>query len=586
MRQRLLFQYPSVTFFIGQLVRYVWIGINGGIALSSNPVDTMDINSNGSFSGSPEVQSSPWDFPMSQHHGRHDFAGRYNIPPNFISPMWADLLLASNDSSSELFGNIRYGNGTDSCEFIVEWDSLGIIDPNGNEILHDFAVFRVVLNRCDQSIEFQYDNIGIGGIDTLGLIGMQQDSLNPSGTEPGYLFINKNGLPLETKIQNNSCLRFYAGAPLYVQPGWQLLSTSFSRPGGINSSDVFGGTICPFNYTSGSGYNLLCDLILSPGSAFWLRFDQYGIASIPGIPINDLTINLNAGWNIVGGISKTISTSTIEKSIGLIISPFFKYEGTYKLSNTIDPGVGYWVKTNQAGTLHMLSFGAFEKSPEPDYSRLNKFTFRNNVGLGQTLYIGSDKTIKDSQLTIDELPPPAPYFNARFKSTGGMIATYPDKAEAGSVNEYPITFYSESYPISIEWELKNTDYRVSLNVDGKTINLNQVGATEIRNPISKMNLRLAASALIKIPMEFSLQQNYPNPFNPVTDIRYQISEISHVKLVIYDVLGREVATLVDEMQDAGFKSVSWDASKIPSGVYFYKLIAGNYVATKKMILIR
>jgi hypothetical protein len=546
----------------------------------------MDINSNGSFSGSPELQSSLWDFPMSQHHGRYDFAGRYNIPPNFISPLWTDLSLASDDPNPELYGNIRYGNGADSCEFIVEWDSLGVITPKGSGILNDFSVFRVVLNKCDQSIEYQYDNIGIHGIDTLGLIGMQQDSSNPSGTEPGYLFINKNGQPVETKIHNNFCIKFYAGAPLYVQPGWQLISPSVSRPGGINSTDVFGSKVCPFNYTPVSGYYLLCDSILSPGSAFWLRFDKYGIASIPGIPITDLTINLNSGWNMIGGISKPISTSTIEKSIGLITSPFFKYEGTYNLSTTINPGVGYWVKANQAGTLYLQSFGSFEKSPEPEYSGLHKFMFRNNAGLGQTLYIGSDKTIKNSRLTIHELPPPAPYFNARFKATGGMIATYPDKVETGAVNDYPISFYSESYPITVEWELKNTGDIVSLIVDGKTIMLNQVGTTEIRNPISKINLRLTAPSLMEIPKEFSLQQNYPNPFNPSTEIRYEVPISSRVSIKIFDILGRELTALVDQFESPGVRTVIWNAENNPSGIYFVKMNANTYSDIKKLMLIR
>ncbi|MBI5477000.1 MAG: T9SS type A sorting domain-containing protein [Ignavibacteriales bacterium] len=91
---------------------------------------------------------------------------------------------------------------------------------------------------------------------------------------------------------------------------------------------------------------------------------------------------------------------------------------------------------------------------------------------------------------------------------------------------------------------------------------------------------------VELPSSFALEQNYPNPFNPVTEIRYQISSKSHVKLVIYDVLGREAATLVDEMQDAGFKSVSWDASKVPSGIYFYKMSAGKFTDTKKMILLK
>jgi hypothetical protein len=91
---------------------------------------------------------------------------------------------------------------------------------------------------------------------------------------------------------------------------------------------------------------------------------------------------------------------------------------------------------------------------------------------------------------------------------------------------------------------------------------------------------------ITIPIEFALQQNYPNPFNPSTMINYQLPMISDVELSIYNLLGQKIKTLVSERQEAGSHQVEWDASGFSSGVYYYKINAGEYQAVRKMILVR
>jgi hypothetical protein len=90
----------------------------------------------------------------------------------------------------------------------------------------------------------------------------------------------------------------------------------------------------------------------------------------------------------------------------------------------------------------------------------------------------------------------------------------------------------------------------------------------------------------RIAEMFSLNQNYPNPFNPITTISYQLPRQSHVTLKVFDVLGREVATLVNRIEQPGYKSVGFNASDLASGVYYYRLQAGNFVETKKFVLIR
>jgi hypothetical protein len=90
----------------------------------------------------------------------------------------------------------------------------------------------------------------------------------------------------------------------------------------------------------------------------------------------------------------------------------------------------------------------------------------------------------------------------------------------------------------------------------------------------------------QIPSNYSISQNYPNPFNPSTTIKYSVPKVSFVTIKIYDVLGSEVATLLNEEKPVGTYELSWSAANLSSGVYFYQLKAGSFVETKKMILLR
>ena len=89
-----------------------------------------------------------------------------------------------------------------------------------------------------------------------------------------------------------------------------------------------------------------------------------------------------------------------------------------------------------------------------------------------------------------------------------------------------------------------------------------------------------------VPVEFSLNQNYPNPFNPSTKITYTLASKSTVTLKVYDTIGNEVASLVNQEQEAGSYEINFDATSLTSGVYFYKINAGNFVSVKKMLLLK
>jgi uncharacterized lipoprotein YddW (UPF0748 family) len=117
---------------------------------------------------------------------------------------------------------------------------------------------------------------------------------------------------------------------------------------------------------------------------------------------------------------------------------------------------------------------------------------------------------------------------------------------------------------------------------------NPIGTSPWSPPFRFRTTQLPVAVAVEegMPAEFRLDQNFPNPFNPVTTIRFALPKASHVSLKVYDLLGREEATLVDVQMDAGAYSVQWDASQSATGAYFLRLMADSFTATRRMVLVR
>jgi hypothetical protein len=107
---------------------------------------------------------------------------------------------------------------------------------------------------------------------------------------------------------------------------------------------------------------------------------------------------------------------------------------------------------------------------------------------------------------------------------------------------------------------------------------------------SRQALNLAANAesgtRIEVPTEFALHQNYPNPFNPTTTIKYDLPVDAQVTMKVYDLLGREALTLVDEFVLAGYHQAQVDGSRLSSGVYFYRINVGAFADVKKLLFLK
>ncbi len=154
-------------------------------------------------------------------------------------------------------------------------------------------------------------------------------------------------------------------------------------------------------------------------------------------------------------------------------------------------------------------------------------------------------------------------------------------------------YYAISNEGELKWKLPLNDYQVdntgAIAEDGTLylgVHKNSLFTGFEKTLIAIRDTGVASLKDEESPTEFTLHQNYPNPFNPTTSIEYQVASTEKVSIKVYDVLGREIRTLVNEQKSPGSYSVNFDASNLSSGIYFYVLEAGNVRLSKKMMLIK
>ena len=131
-------------------------------------------------------------------------------------------------------------------------------------------------------------------------------------------------------------------------------------------------------------------------------------------------------------------------------------------------------------------------------------------------------------------------------------------------------------------------YSVALSADGNTAIVGGYNDNDYTGAawVFVQNSVGFGEQALEIPRQFGLKQNYPNPFNPSTTIKYELPKSSLVTLTVYDLLGREVSVLVNERRDAGVHETKFDGAGLASGVYFYRLTAGSFVQTRKLLLMK
>ena len=328
-------------------------------------------------------------------------------------------------------------------------------------------------------------------------------------------------------------------------------------------------------YSFSGNYTLNSNFI--PGEGYWLRFNNAGSTTITGTLINELTISLSEGWNLVSGISETVSISSISDPDGIIVSgTLYGYDGSYLPSEELMAGKGYWVRASEDGEI-TLTNGALAKISPRDFSLKGK---ANSLTINDMdLYFGVEMSAREKLSYSLPPKPPSGAFDIRF--TG-------DTRIAGENTEIEVMNPHGTITISYDVVLDAGEHLnwVLTSESGSEYTLEGTG--EITVPTEE-TFTLERKAII--PISYTLHQNYPNPFNPITSLRYDLPEQAQVTLTVYDLMGREITQLVNTTQEAGYRSVQWNATDsfgkpVSAGVYLYQIRAGEFVQTRKMVLLK
>ena len=527
---------------------------------------------------------------------------------NMVALFWDDLFEGNSNATSKLL----YYSDVANHRFIAEWDSVGHYSGTLREsfqaILLDPAYYPTPTG--DGEIIFQYRMVGEEGSCTVGI----EDGAQTIGLQ--YLF-DATYAETATALRDSTAIKFTTHVPtigrtnmtvgVLIEEGWNMVSNPVQRPDSINGvRRLFPHAVSEYGFKFEPGTGYVQASVMPSGPGFWAKFPNGELNSITGMRILADSIPVSAGWNLIGSISNFVDTSTIRTiPPGLRSSNYFGYAGGYSPAARLAPGQGYWVKANTPGqfVLGLSSSTKMTKMPSPgngESGELSSITISDAKGSSQTLYFGSDprNTLPLPMFAMPPLPPSGA-FDVRFENAEGgtMVKTHP--AETKEILEFPIRVQSSAYPLTVKWQIVGDgSYELSDAQGGQRVprrSLAGMGSLKIGSgEVQGLVLRVVGSE--GVPTVYALSQNYPNPFNPTTVIKYALPVDSRVSLTIYNVLGQEVCTIVNETQKAGYKSMTWDSKtgrglQASSGVYFVRLNAAGVNGSKfsdvrKMLLMK
>ncbi len=576
---------------------------------------------------------------------------------------------------------------------VFQWDSGDALSNSGENVAISDAAGNVVdFVEYDDGNGWPEEADGDGP--SLELVDFDADNNDPANWRASYFLGGTPGYFVADPYVENTIM---------MAEGWNMLSI----PSVLVSMEV--DTLFP--NASSNAFSFENGYIevdtLENGIGYWLKFDAEDSLIVSGMPVSDMVVNVDEGWNLIGPFHETVQVADIiSDPAGIISSEFYGFESGYLPVTELAPGKGYWVKTSDQGTL-TLNAPVAKRTPVAVENTAAFFEIAINATDGNASYdmmVGIDPEATDgidADLMEAELPPapPAGIFDSRMVFADGVTSSLYDfrtgdinmngtvthkiQWQLGTGTEFTATIAIPEVTGTIEMTVQDpfggaivsetimdgettpvvvtnaalTSLDVTIvytapipvefttfaaNVAGEKVELTWETATETNNKgfeverssddVSFTSIgfvdgngtsaeahsysfvdhhatsgtyyyRLkqvdfdgtyAYSNTVEVdfvPTEFSLGQNYPNPFNPTTKIKFALPVAAKVSVKVYNVIGQQVAELINGQFELGLHEVSFNASELSSGVYFYTIEAAgvdgqSFGTTKKMMLMK
>ncbi len=388
--------------------------------------------------------------------------------------------------------------------------------------------------------------------------------------------------------------------------GWHIVSNP-----GLTEIERAEGTFL-FGWT---GFGFERKEAMAIGNGYWLGASTAETLSAGGAFLETGSeVNAASGWDMLGSplvipvntdsllieIDETTYSFSDAVDANLVAGPFLYDGSAYVLAEEFDPFKGVWFGVNSEHDavvtfpVHVwesdeLMEKRFDMQSDETSSPVLALVI-NDGDVSQTLKMGPE--LRDIPL------PPAPpgSFSTGLVGESTPLGNlyYSKFLDFESERNTPLKTSGVARDITISWqgldsELEDVRF-VLVASDGTEYDLNREGSliwrTSDRAPVIVSSQVTASSDMDDLPRQLSLNQNYPNPFNPATTISFEMPEAGHVNLEVFNMLGQRVAVLISENRSAGSHHVNFDASRLTSGTYIYRLQVGDMSINKKMMLMK